>query len=75
MLKALLITAISCFVEVIHVELPNETGKVIVLEVFGQNLIRELVDILHNETIAVFVPGDYVICDSVTDNFVCFWQK
>lgn len=44
------------FAEPIHVQLPNERGEVIMFEVFGQNNICELVDILNSKGISRWCP-------------------
>ena len=46
------------FVEAVHVELPDERREVAMLEIFGQNGIREPVDILDAEGILVLCPVD-----------------
>ena len=75
MLEALLIGPIPGLVKVIHIQLPDETGKIIVLEVFGQYLIGKLIHLLHDECIAFLIPGDDVIGLGVTHDIICFHQK
>ena len=45
-------------VEVVHVQLPYKRREVIMLKVFGQDLLRELVHLLYNEAVPLFVPAD-----------------
>lgn len=44
------------FVEVVHVELTNKTGKVFVPKVDGQNVLFELFNVLDIEAQAVVAP-------------------
>ena len=44
------------FMEVIHVELAHERRELAVLEVFGQDLPRELLLVLHDEAVALVRP-------------------
>lgn len=44
------------FMEVIHVQLPDERREVVVLEVLGQNLLAEQVDLLDDEAVLLFDP-------------------
>lgn len=47
-------------VEVVHVELPDEGGELLVLEVLGQDLVFEEVLVLHDEAVPVVRPLNYV---------------
>lgn len=42
--------------EVIHVELADEGAKIIVFEVFGQNVLRKGIRVLYDEAITFLVP-------------------
>jgi hypothetical protein len=46
------------FVKVIHVELPHKRGEVLVSEVHRQNILLELLNVLHVEAQAVLAPGN-----------------
>jgi hypothetical protein len=48
-------------VKVIHVELPDERGKLFMFKVFGQNLILEELFIFDNEAIAIICPFNDVV--------------
>ena len=71
-LEALLVRAISCFVEIVHVQLTDEATEVIVLEVFWKDLVRELVYLLNYETIALGVPGNNIVGGGILDYFEGF---
>ena len=75
MLKALLVLNVSGFVEVVHVELSYETWKVIMLEVFWEDLIRKQVYLLHYESIALLVPSYDVVRERVLDNLISFYEE
>ena len=47
--KALSILSVSGLVEVVHVQLPDETRKVVVLEVFGQHILSEFICFIDYE--------------------------
>lgn len=55
-------------VEVIHVELPDERRKVVVLEVLGQDLVAELLGLLDDEAVARLSPGRNVLCQGIVDD-------
>jgi hypothetical protein len=46
----------SLFPEAVHVELADEGGEVGVLEVYGQNQIGKVLDIVNDEADSVMVP-------------------
>ena len=54
--KTLLVTRVTCFYKVVHVQLAHERRKVIVFEVLRQNLLGELVRLIHHEAVPVVVP-------------------
>jgi hypothetical protein len=56
----MLIRVIARLVEVVHVQLANKRREVVVLEVLRQNLLGELIHLLHNEPVSCLVPADYV---------------
>ena len=45
----------------LHVELPHKTRKVVVLEMLGQDIPRELHDIAYNEGCSCVIPGNQVL--------------
>ena len=47
--KALSILSITGLMEVVHVQLPDETRKIVVLEVFGQYILGELICFINDE--------------------------
>ena len=57
--EALFIRVVPCLVEVVHVELADEGGEVVVLEVEREYAIGELVGLFHDEALAVGAPADY----------------
>jgi hypothetical protein len=59
--EALLVRAVPCLVEVVHVELADKGGKVVVLEVPGEDLVGELSWLLHNEAVSFSVPADDMV--------------
>jgi hypothetical protein len=60
-LKTLLIRSITSLVEIVHVQLPDKAAKVIMLEVFWKNLIRELIYLFHDKAIAFWVPRNNLV--------------
>ena len=44
--KAVFVRVVACLMKVVHVELPDKGGEVVVLEVLWQNLLRELIRLL-----------------------------
>lgn len=75
MLEALLVRPVPGLVEIIHIQLADKTGEIIVLEVFGQYLIGELIYLFHCECIAFFIPGDYVIGLRIAHDVIRFHQE
>lgn len=69
-LEALVVGAIPCLVEVVHVELADEARKVIMLEVLRQDLVGELVHLLYYETVSLSVPADDVVDLGVINDVV-----
>lgn len=58
MLENVLVLLVSNFVEIIHVELPDEGGEVSVPEVDRKNLLLETIDIEDSEVGSLLVPDD-----------------
>ena len=56
--KDALVLFIANFVEVIHVELPDEGGEVAVSEVDGKDLLFEAIDVDNGEVGSFVVPSD-----------------
>ena len=56
--------------EIVHVQLPNEAAKVVMFEVFWQNLVRELVHLLHDKAIAFIVPRNYLVGGGIAYDLV-----
>ena len=44
------------FVKIVHVELPHEGRKFLMLEIFGQNLVFKKILIFNNEAVAIISP-------------------
>lgn len=59
----------------ISIELPDEAGKVIVLEILGQKVPCELGVVPHHEAIVSGTPGHHVIGGWVVHHVVGFVQK
>ena len=51
--KTLSILRVARLMEVVHVQLSDETRKVVVLEVFWQYILSELVGFIHDEARAI----------------------
>ena len=47
--KTLSILRVTRLMEVVHVQLSDETRKVVVLEVFWQYILSELISFIHDE--------------------------
>lgn len=75
MLETLLVGHVTCFVEIVHIELPDEAGKVAVLEIFGQDFVTEFIDALDYKAISFIIPTYYVIRFRITHNFICFHKE
>jgi len=41
--KTFLIVGVAAFVKIVHVELADEGAEVVVLEVFGQHILRKFI--------------------------------
>lgn len=61
MLETVLILIISRFMEIVHVQLPDEGRKIVVLEKFGENFFCKFVRLPHYKTITILVPADNVV--------------
>lgn len=59
--EALFIRLVPRLVEVIHVELPDEGGEVVVLEEERKYPFGELVRLFHNEALSIRAPADHVV--------------
>ena len=51
--KTLSILRVTGLVEVVHVQLSDETRKVVVLEVFWQYILSEFIGFIHDESRAI----------------------
>ncbi len=58
MAEAVLVRVVPRLVEVVHVKLPYKRREVIMLKVFGQDLFCELVHLLYDEAVPLFVPAN-----------------
>lgn len=54
--EGVLVVAVPGLVEVVHVELPDEGGEVIVLEVAGEDAFYEIWQVFNHEGLAIFRP-------------------
>jgi hypothetical protein len=61
MLKDVPVELVTDLMEVVHVELPHERGKVAVAEIGRQNLLLKDLDLQNGETSALRVPSDDVV--------------
>ena len=59
----------------IGVELANEAGEVVVLEVVGKKVPGELGGSPNDEGGVVFAPRDYVIRGGIVHQLVCLGQE
>lgn len=59
----------------IGVELANEAGEVVVLEVVGEEVAGKLGRAPDDEGGVVFAPGDNVIGGGIVDELVCFGEE
>jgi len=71
----MLVGVVSGLVEVIHIELSDEGGKVVVLEEPWQNSVCKLIRLLHYEPIPTLIPTNYTAKLGIIDNVVSFHQK
>lgn len=58
------------FVEVVHVELPDERRELFVFEVFGENLVLKKILILHDKAASVVSPFYDMAILFVLQNFI-----
>lgn len=56
MAEAFSVLCVPRLMEIVHVELPHERGKVVVLEVAWQHFLSELIGFLYNKSSSVSVP-------------------
>jgi hypothetical protein len=61
--------------EIVHVQLSNKAGEVIVFEELGQDFVTKQILILDLETIVIFSPRNYVICARTINNFIKFNEE
>ena len=66
---------IACFMEVVHIQLSNETRKVVMLKVFWKNLVTEFVHLLHHEPISFIIPANDIIWVWITYNFISLYEE
>jgi len=62
-------------VEVVHIELSDEGGEVIVLEVKGEDLVRELSGLEDGDRGAILVPVDDIGEFSFLEDVVGFFNE
>jgi len=63
------------FVEVVHIELPYEGGKVAMFEKLREHITAELVDVLNYKAVAVVGPADHMVGGVALNNFKEFDQE
>lgn len=61
MTETLFVRVVSSLMEVIHVQLPNERGEVVVFEEPRKNLLREFVRLPNNKAVTCLAPTYYII--------------
>ena len=61
MLETLLIVTFPRLMKIVHMKLSGEAQKVVVLEVFWEDLVAELIHILDDEAFTIFSPANYFI--------------
>ena len=65
MAEALLVLGVPTLVEAIHVQLSHERGKVVVLEVLGEDFLCEVIRLVHYESCSLRVPKHIVLVGRV----------
>jgi hypothetical protein len=63
------------FLKAIKVQLPNETGKLGMIEVFRKNLLFEGLHIPNGETVTSVGPGDDGGISTLINHVVCLGKK
>ena len=59
--EALLVLRVTALVEAVHVQLAHEGGEIVVLEVFGEDLLSEVIRLVHYESRALGIPKHKVL--------------
>lgn len=59
----------------IGVELADEAGEVVVLEIIGEQIPRKISGLPNDKGIAVFVPRNHIVGDGIVHQLVRFRQK
>jgi len=73
--EALSVLRVAMLGEVVHVELADEGGEVVVLEVSWKHLLSELIRLVHDEASPVLIPAHCVTIRWVIDDFIGLNQK
>lgn len=68
MLETFLIFFVSWLVKIVHVKLPHKRAKIIVFEVFGQNILCEGIGIFYNKAVAFLIPKYCILVWGVLNN-------
>jgi hypothetical protein len=68
MAEAMLIGIVPRFMKVIHIQLADKRGEVVVLEVLRKDLLCKLVRLLGYEAVPIFTPTDNVVAGWVLHN-------
>jgi hypothetical protein len=74
-LETLVIGSIPRFVEVIHIQLSDETREVVMFEVLGKNFVRKHIHLLNNESISFLIPTNDIISCWIIYNIVSLYQE
>lgn len=70
MLKNLLMTAFYFgFMKIVHIQLPDEWRKIVVLKVLGKDVVAKLSGLLDCKAISFLGPGHNVLSQRIVDNF------
>lgn len=57
----MLIAVVARLVEVVHVQLSDEGGEIIVLEVSREHSLCEFIRLPNHKALADFTPADYIV--------------
>lgn len=74
-LERVLLVLLPGLVEVVHVQLADERGVVIVAEIHRQDGFGELLDFLDDESFPAASPGDDVLELGILQNLKSFQQE
>ena len=73
MLKNLLMTAFYLgFMEIVHIQLPDEWWKIVVLKVLGKDVVAELSGLLDCKAISFLGPGHNILSQRIVDDLEQF---